>query len=1222
MNVKSRQDDRHRWTSYSSHWRCLLLWTSRAGWWLACLVVATTAFCDESSEKPASRSTPELLEILKVEPSVLFPRSEPLAQIAWVTVVNRAKQPMTVTAQITLGDLEARRETPAAIRPGESTFEIHIPDTTTPARLRVVLGDAAGQRLADWESPWQPQRHWVVYITKSAHTDLGYEDYEHVKRRALAQYVDDARKITDATWQQPDANRYRWTIEHLHWLRGCLGERSWPWFRELIDGYVKTGKMGLTGVQTGVHSHWHGVEQLCRSTYWGRRHARDQLGLDLPLYLIADEPGIAWPVAQAWAEAGGRYVINCQNWGWRGRESSIPLIFWWLAPDQRSKVLYSNPGHYGRWSYAKTNLRSGYDKMLEWIPLFLKSIEAGACGDYPYDMFLVSAYRDHEPPGKNEAEAVAAWNRQWRYPELRIDDPTRFMVEMERRWGDKIPTLAGDVTSAWADYVAIDSDTFGRKRAASAQLAVVEGLASVVRLLDSDYLLPQRRVDEAYWKLCEFDEHCWPTGRTPDDVQETNTVLFKHHNVDVVERIVGNELERVLQSIVAKVPCPGEPTIVVVNPLAHPRTDLTSVPLAELGNTPDDMSLIETTTGESVPCQRAGDRLMFLARNSPAFGYQTYTVNRNPAREVEGILKAETAVLENRFYRIVFDEVQGTITSLLDKELGRELVDRSAPHGLNQYIYDHRTEPKGTEGFQVSPAKMSRMTSEVGPLFATMRVETSEPRSGAEIIQTVTLYRDLKRVDIKNELRHVRAMGATPRYTNNVFIAFPLHVPGATTRAEYAVGTVRPHEDQLHVGTQDYLVVQRYVDCSNEDYGVIWTTREAPVVHFAEIRYNQFSKDYQPKKPWLYSYAMSNRMAGLVWHHPDRCCATLHYSITSHAGSWPSGDAAAYGWQRGNPLVATVVRQPHRGTLAARQSFIQIDAPNVQMTAFKSSELPGRGFIVRLVETEGRPETLVKASFPSFHLSHAANCNLVEDDQEELPRTSDGQGFEIKMGRHGLATVRLVPRGRIPPPVAHLQLEAQSDSTIRLTWPAVSGATSYRVYRLPGAGESVCLDHLVAETNQTQYVDDALRRGSIYCYRVAAVASGNLEGAPSEEVTTRTREENTSPPPAVHDLVAIERGSRRVVLTWRSDRNGDVSGYGIYRSEHADFQPGPATLVHTIEKPEPYCRQLYVDTQVMPRTSYWYRVVAIDIDNRRSPPTACRITLCDDPEDGKTSVGK
>ncbi len=1212
------------------NWACLFPFSSRVLWCVVCLLVAATAFGGESSNNPASQSTPTSLEILKVEPSVLFPRSEPLMQIARLTVVNRTKQPIATTAQITLDNLETRREPLGTISPGQNTLEIRVPDTTVAARLHIVLSDDAeghGQQLAQWESTWQPQRHWVVYITKSAHTDLGYEDYEHIKRRALAQYVDDARKITDATWTQPDANRYRWTIEHLHWLRGCLDERSWPWFRELIDQYVKTGKMGLTGVHTGVHSHWHDVEQLCRSTYWGRRHARDQLGLDLPLYLIADEPGIAWPVAQAWAEAGGRYVINCQNWGWRGRDPSIPLIFWWLAPDGRTKVLYSNPGHYGRWSYGTRNLRSGYDKMLEWIPAFLKSVEAGACGEYPYDLFLASAYRDHEPPRDNEAEAVAAWNKRWRYPELRIDDPTHFMFEMERRYGDKIPTLAGDVTSAWADYTAIDSDTMGRKRAAGTQLAVAEGLASIARLLEPGYLLPQRRIDDAYWRLCEFDEHCWPTGMPPNDIQETNTVLFKHHNVDVVERMVGNELECALQSIVANVPCPGEPTLVVVNPVAHPRTDVVSVALNELGSIPDDVAVIETTTGESVPCQRAGERLVFLARNIPAYGYQTYTLGHKPASASKGLLKADPTALENRFYRIVFDETQGTITSLFDKELGRELVDPSAPHGLNQYIFDHRTSPKGTEGSQASPIKVSRMASEAGPLFATMRVETTEPKSGAEIRQTITLYRDLKRVEIQNELRHVRAMGTTPRYTKNVFIAFPLHVPGATTRAEYAVGTVRPYEDQTHIGTQDYLVVQRYVNCSNDDYGVTWTTREAPVVHFGEIRYNQFSKDYKPQKPWLYSYAMSNRMAGLLWHHPDQCCATLHYTITSHAQSWPSGAAAEYGWQRGNPLIATVVKRSQPGTLPARQSFVEIGAPNVQMTVLKPSELPGKGFIVRLVETQGRPETSVSIRFPMFHLDRAVACDLVENDRENLPLTSDGQGFHLTMRRYGLATVRLVPHGQTPQKLTGLQADAQSDQAIHLTWPAVPGATSYRVYRLPGAGEPTCLDSFIGETRENEYLDTGRRRGTPYRYRVAAVAPGNLEGSPSDEVAACTKPENTSPPPPVRDLVAIERGSRRVVLTWRSSADTDVTNYEIHRSERPDYKPGPTSLIHVVEKPESYHRQLYVDTDVRPRTSYFYRIVAVDGDRQRSPSSAVSsITLCDesraDAKQADNSTGK
>ena len=87
---------------------------------------------------------------------------------------------------------------------------------------------------------------------KTAHTDLGYEGYEHTKRADLADYIDHACRLADATAQAPDQDRYRWTIEHLHWFYGNLAQRPWPWLRNLVDQYIKPGRMALTGVQSGV----------------------------------------------------------------------------------------------------------------------------------------------------------------------------------------------------------------------------------------------------------------------------------------------------------------------------------------------------------------------------------------------------------------------------------------------------------------------------------------------------------------------------------------------------------------------------------------------------------------------------------------------------------------------------------------------------------------------------------------------------------------------------------------------------------------------------------------------------------------------------------------------------------------------------------------------------------------------------------------------------------
>ena len=291
-----------------------------------------------------------------------------------------------------------------------------------------------------------------------------------------------------------------------------------------------------------------------------------------------------------------------------------------------------------------------------------------------------------------------------------------------------------------------------------------------------------------------FDEHCWPTLLPPDDVQEANVALFKHHAARAGAKIADGELHRGLQAVISKVSCPDAPTVVVFNPLAHPRTDLARVPLGPAGRS--RRSAVTRRQPQRGKPSHVSVRVSTWCSSPATFqpsGYTTYTVRRGSASPLSGMLKVDGTAMENRFYRVTFDATTGTIASLFDKELGRELVDKAAPHGLGQFIYDHRVKRTSTDGFQASPIKAKLTTSQPGPVFVSMRVETAEPRSGAEICQIITLYRDVKRVDIANELRNVRVMwederkfrgqpgkaktrfrNGTSRYEDNVFPRVPV----------------------------------------------------------------------------------------------------------------------------------------------------------------------------------------------------------------------------------------------------------------------------------------------------------------------------------------------------------------------------------------------------------------------------------------------------------------
>jgi hypothetical protein len=129
----------------------------------------------------------------------------------------------------------------------------------------------------------------------------------------------------------------------------------------------------------------------------------------------------------------------------------------------------------------------------------------------------------------------------------------------------------------------------------------------------------------------------------------------------------------------------------------------------------------------------------------------------------------------------------------------------------------------------------------------------------------------------------------------------PINVPQGQPRVEYAGGVVRPFKDQVRWGSQDYLNVNHWVDVSNDDFGVTMAPWEASAVSFGEIRYSKFSIDYEPTKPYLFSFAWSNRMAGLLTLSPEDCNATLRYSFTSHPGSWDRGRVTSFAWQVANP---------------------------------------------------------------------------------------------------------------------------------------------------------------------------------------------------------------------------------------------------------------------------------------------------------------------------------
>lgn len=154
------------------------------------------------------------------------------------------------------------------------------------------------------------------------------------------------------------------------------------------------------------------------------------------------------------------------------------------------------------------------------------------------------------------------------------------------------------------------------------------------------------------------------------------------------------------------------------------------------------------------------------------------------------------------------------------------------------------------------------------------------------------------------------------------------------------------------------------------------------------------------------------------------------------------------------------------------------------------------------------------------------------------------------------------------------------DGQVTLTWPAVSGATSYNIYWSDMTGVTPLSGELIAAAT-SPYVHSGRMASTTYYYVVTAVNSVG-PSLPSAQVSATT---NAPPPavPAAPSGIMATGGSNQVTVSWNP-----VSGatsYNLYWSTTLGVTPATGTKVAGATSP-------YVHTGLADGTAYYYVVTA------------------------------
>ena len=152
----------------------------------------------------------------------------------------------------------------------------------------------------------------------------------------------------------------------------------------------------------------------------------------------------------------------------------------------------------------------------------------------------------------------------------------------------------------------------------------------------------------------------------------------------------------------------------------------------------------------------------------------------------------------------------------------------------------------------------------------------------------------------------------------------------------------------------------------------------------------------------------------------------------------------------------------------------------------------------------------------------------------------------------------------------------------RLTWKAVSGAVSYRIYRSESRGTGYSL---LGTTSSTSYVNTGAAAGKTYYYRVKAVNRDGMASGYSNIVSGKAK----AAAPAAPSVTSGNSSTGKPRLTWKAV-SGAVS-YRIYRSESRGTG---YSLLGTTSSTS------YVNTGAAAGKTYYYRVKAVNRDGMAS----------------------
>jgi alpha-mannosidase len=662
-------------------------------------------------------------------------------------------------------------------------------------------------------------------------------------------------------------------------------------------------------------------ESIARQIIYGQEYTRSRFGAHTQV---------------AWLKQGGIDYFVTQKFLWNDTTKFPHQLFWWESPDG-SRVL----------SLMSSAIGEGIDplKMIDYACQW--QINTGE--DESLYLFGVG---DHGGgPTRDMLELADRWSHSDVFPDLEFTTAIKYLDKLASRTDSHLLPV-------WQDELYLEfhrgcftthADQKRSNRQCEDLLYQAELWSSIACIVTKqDYPADLKLQIETAWKQTLFNQfHDIIPGTAIEPVYVTANEGWE--NVErVTTQIISDALGKICDRVLLPTPpVEGAIPIIIFNALNWHRTEVISLYLPEMES--NQIWQVHDNAGKLLPTDSLGAEIFFLAADLPSVGYELFWLvpyvlmgmdpieDPKPRWKDRKILGSGDFIFKNQFVRVEIDSHTGDIASIWDEVNQRKVLTSIGANHL--------------EAFQDDGQYWDAWN--IDPKYAEKQLPPSQLRS-------------IEWID-KGQIRQcIRAN-------------FPLNLTADRSTAETACGAIdRPTKPETDVEKAKWeLPMHRWVDLTDNssEYGV-------SILNDCKYGFDAGS-----------DYLRLTLLRSSKWPDPtaDRGYHKFTYAIYPHSGTWQAAQTVSKGLELNSPLQ--VVRVGEGGTkrrgdertgrsLITNNSFLDLQAQNLVLMAFKPAETLDRSWVLRCYEAYGVEGEITLTGDLDLGIDRA--LNILEEPQSEM----------------------------------------------------------------------------------------------------------------------------------------------------------------------------------------------------------------------------------------------